>query len=78
MLYKSAADLRRVIEILSHRHQVMKGVALVAVLEICLQTLVHQDALYLLQVELILVANQLDERHLVERVGVIDCAAEVP
>ena len=56
----------------------MKGVALVAVLEICLQTLVHQDALYLLQVELILVANQLDERHLVERVDVIDCAAEVP
>lgn len=56
----------------------MESIALVAVLEICLQTLVHQHTLYLLHVELILVPNQLDKRHLIERVDVIDCTAEVP
>jgi hypothetical protein len=56
----------------------MKSIPVVVVFEIWLQTLVRQNTLYLLHLELIFAPNQLDERHLVERVDIIYCTAEVP
>lgn len=56
----------------------MQSITLIVIFEIWLQTLVHQNAFYLLHIELIFVSNQLYKRHLIKRVYIINCTTEVP
>lgn len=77
ILEQFSTYFRRIVKILSHRHQMMQGIPSINILKIRMQDLITQDTLNLLQSKIVLLPNQLNQRHLVQRIHVVYSTPEV-
>lgn len=55
----------------------MQHIAFIEILEICTQSLIKKDVIYLLKGKLVLLTDKLDEGYLIEGVYVVYSASEV-